>query len=216
MFYNIYLSPSTSSGKPFLSDLQPREQLLQIQLRSFELEVGLDVFPRPGKFVDGGHHLEGLADAYFFFIAFVEDYHKLLSLGDNRFAVDHLVVQHLPDDELLRSGIFSLILLVQAIPKLFCKLSTGIDGVQCISQPFKNNIDGEIVVVVPRLVDHRHKGVVGFIGLGGSCCRYSANPRTVKKNIIFCCHILKFVPLNFGGLWTELAGTEIAPTALGV
>ncbi|VFQ92297.1 unnamed protein product [Cuscuta campestris] len=200
MFYNIRLSPSISSSKPFLSDPQPREQLLQIQLRSFELEVGLEIFPRPWKFVDDGLHLEGLADAYFLFIAFVEDNRKLLSLGDNRFAVDHLVVQHLPDDELLRAGIFSLILFVQAIPELFGERCTGVDGVQRISQPLEDNVDGEIIVVVPCLVHHRHEGVVGFIGLGGSCCRYSANPKTVMKNIIFCCHILKFVPLNFGGL----------------
>ncbi|VFQ59809.1 unnamed protein product [Cuscuta campestris] len=88
MFYNILPRPSISSSKPFLSDPQPREQLLQVQLRSLELEVGLEVFPRPGKFVDDGRHLEGLADAYFFFIALIEDYRKLLSLGDNRFAVD--------------------------------------------------------------------------------------------------------------------------------
>ncbi|VFQ67320.1 unnamed protein product [Cuscuta campestris] len=107
-----------------------------------------------------------LHDAYFLFIAFIEDDHKLFSLGDNRFAVDHFVLQHLPNDELLRAGIFSLILLVQAIPKLLSKLCTGIDGVQRLGQPLEDNIDGEIIVVVPRLVHHRHEGVVGFVGLG--------------------------------------------------
>ncbi|VFQ65621.1 unnamed protein product [Cuscuta campestris] len=166
MFYHIRLCPSTSPSKPFLSDSQPREQLLQVQLRSFELEIGLEVFPRAWKFVDDGHHLKGLAYAYFLLIAFVEYYCKLLSLGDNRFVVDHLVLQHLSDDELLCAGILSLILFVQAAPKLLGKLCTSVDGVQHLGQPLEDNVDGEIVIVVPCLVHHRHEEVVSIVGPG--------------------------------------------------
>ncbi|VFQ96956.1 unnamed protein product [Cuscuta campestris] len=68
-------------------------ELLQVRLSSFELEIGLEVFPRLWKFVDDGRYLKGLTNAYFLFIAFIEDCHKLLTLGDNRFAVNHLIVQ---------------------------------------------------------------------------------------------------------------------------